>query len=282
MKRLPIALCLALSVSPALAMSRSQSVAIANAYKFTPSVQKHFTQLAVSACSTPSGAWKRVVANAIFGWIGAGAFSTSDAIYFLGAPDACGAKINAANPGNNTLVLTGTVTFTPYVGFTGDGTTGFYSMASAVNALTNFTQNNGHLGAWVSTLGSQGAVLGESLSPNSAALGVTAASHASRINNTTAFNDASGFVTGYASADRNGSSTVINTFSNGAALTVGASQASAAPSTQVLTLFHSSAASFGNGTLCEADIGAGMTAGQEATITNAALKPLCGTGAVPH
>lgn len=74
--------------------------------------------------------------------------SNQDAAWFLSSHDAAAARINALDPSNDTLQVTGSPTFTQYRHYAGVSNTGYLDAQRNLNALPNYAQNNMHLTVW--------------------------------------------------------------------------------------------------------------------------------------
>ena len=118
---------------------------------FTPSCSQSSTFLA-AATGVTLIADKQNYDTLICGLVSDGVWNF-DALYIWAAPTQATALINLANPGTFNATANGTVSFTAYQGFTGDGST-FY-IDSGFNPSTavtpNFVQNSATVGAYILT-----------------------------------------------------------------------------------------------------------------------------------
>lgn len=246
-----------------------------------PYATAYFAQITTNGCATPTAAWKAAVGRAATALQTSGVLKDLDWLYFLGAADACTATINFLNAPQTPLSVNGACSFTAYQGYAGDGSSCYLATPANMTTLTNFAQNNGHLGVFGKTTATnQGTFLGAQTTADQL-ISDGNVSRSSRINVATNVSDTVGSISTiyYESADRLSSAT-LNTYRNGASLTTGAASTSAAVVAQVQTILRS-VTTYGNGSVCEADTGGALTTAQETALYNA-LAALCGTGTAPH
>jgi hypothetical protein len=86
----------------------------------------------------------------INGLVADGIFSLLDLLYILATNNTTTAALNLVSS-SFSLVTNGSLTFTPDVGYTGDGSTGYLNTQLAPSAATQFTQNSGSIGAYIQT-----------------------------------------------------------------------------------------------------------------------------------
>lgn len=108
-----------------------------------------FAKAAATAGGAPLGQYYFNAYDAWLATIGATRLAQMDGLYFLATIDEATALINIANPGAALpLLKNGTLSFTQFRGYRGDGSTGYLNTQLAGNVLPNFRLNNGSLYVW--------------------------------------------------------------------------------------------------------------------------------------
>lgn len=154
MKRWLIALSLLCAIVPASAFWQSRD---SNYNKnivsggFTPSCSQSSTFLAAATGVTLT-ADKTNYDTMICGLVSDGVWNF-DVLYIWAAPTQATAQINLANPGTYDGTTSGSVTFTAYQGFTGDGLTFFIDSGFNPNTASspNYVLNAASFGVYVQT-----------------------------------------------------------------------------------------------------------------------------------
>lgn len=97
--------------------------------------------------TAPSGLRKRQINRLILTLKGVGIWAKLDALYVLAAADAQAAQRNWIADQYNPSV-SGSLTFTPDRGYTGDGGASYLATGIFPNTLSKFAQNNAHISAY--------------------------------------------------------------------------------------------------------------------------------------
>ena len=113
----------------------------------TSGVQAETTALLAAMSVQPSAARKTVIDNLIVALKNAGVWTTLDMLYVCAAHDAQAGRINWINPAS-VATATSSPTFTTDRGYIGTAS-GYLATGVNWSALTKFTQNSAHLGAWI-------------------------------------------------------------------------------------------------------------------------------------
>jgi hypothetical protein len=87
----------------------------------------------------------------------AGIWTQLDMLFILAAHDSQAARLNWVNPGTDTLAVSNAPTFTTDQGYTGNGSNAALNSTTLINALTLYTQNDGHLSIWNRSTGQEDA-----------------------------------------------------------------------------------------------------------------------------
>ena len=95
---------------------------------------------------TPSAARQSVINELVVGLKNAGVWAKLDMLYVHAAHDEQAGRVEWIARSVATRVAS--ATFTTDVGFTGNGSSMYLDSGLNLNALTNYTQNNAHLGVW--------------------------------------------------------------------------------------------------------------------------------------
>lgn len=112
---------------------------------------KAFDSAAVTifnAMSSPTDVRKDLINSLVVALKNAGVWAKLDCLYIMAAADSAAARINWKNPGTYNLTEQSSPTFTADRGYTGNGSSSYLSCGVNNNALTQFTQNSLHYGAW--------------------------------------------------------------------------------------------------------------------------------------
>lgn len=99
--------------------------------------------------------WRLAVNQLVKDLKACGAWSKLDAAYLLAAPDTQAARLNLVNPTQTLLVETNSPAFAAFTGYTGNGSNASLNGPVNMNAMTNFTQNSGHICAYSLTADQQ-------------------------------------------------------------------------------------------------------------------------------
>ena len=100
--------------------------------------------------TTPTEARKSLINATVISLKAAGVWDALDTLWVLAAADAQAARLNWITPGVNNASSANSPTFTADRGYAGDGSTARLT-GPVMTTLIKFTQNSGHIGAWVNT-----------------------------------------------------------------------------------------------------------------------------------
>lgn len=135
-------------VTPA-ASNKNFTITVTNKYDFTNSEAAAW----VAAFTTePSDADKGYYDTFVGALKAASIWTKIDVLWWLGGPDSQASRINAKDPGNLTLGLVNSPSFTAYRGFTGDGSTSY--LTTGYNPSTfggQYTLNSAHIAIYSRT-----------------------------------------------------------------------------------------------------------------------------------
>jgi hypothetical protein len=115
-------------------------------------LQAETTALVAQMTVTPSAGRQAVINEAIYALKNAGLWTLCDFLFVFAAHDGQAGLVNWINPGQVASTVA-TVTFTIDRGYNGDGVSGYIGAGFNWSALTRFTQNNAHIGAWIQSGG---------------------------------------------------------------------------------------------------------------------------------
>ena len=199
----------------------------------------------------------------------AGVWAKCDWIGLYCLHNAQATRVNLRNPAQ-IATANGTITFTANQGNAGDGSTGYFGAGVNIDALSQYTQDNAHLGCWTNNdpgassanciVGSAGA--NQLLLPRNASGNLSA-----RVNSSSAFQTGVGGVgTGYSVAVRTGASAVEN-FKNGSSVGAG-TQASAALGSVELWFLRGTTG-YATSQVSIVHVGAALTSGEVAAAYSA-------------
>lgn len=108
------------------------------------------TQTLIAAMPVaPSGARTALIDTLVVALKDAGIWTKLDMLHVMAAHDVGAALINWVNPGTHNLTRFNSCTFTTDSGFSGNGSSMYVSPGVGQTGLTNYTQNDAHVGMWV-------------------------------------------------------------------------------------------------------------------------------------
>lgn len=221
----------------------------------------------VAAGGSQSQAVIKIVTTMVQGFKTDGSWSTIDDVILHPLDTQAGARIWIKS--RTVLTEHNSPTWAQFVGYTGDGSSTFLDYGINPSTLTNYKQNSGHIGTYMSVVDSRNAFhnyvgLRNSTANDGPNLGRDNANRwwgAVNANNTTALSGGSSSTTGYGSSERTSSSTVnLYVNSDSVTATTSASTSQAIENANLYGLGQNQtgtgAVNFTNGTLCATLIGA--------------------------
>lgn len=112
-------------------------------------LQPETVTLVAAMTVAPSGARQTLIDNLISSLKSTGLWTKLDFLHVIAAHDAQAGRLNWIAPAGTACAVNGTLTFTVDRGYVGDGTTGYLDTGLTQSGLTQYQQDNCHLGMWI-------------------------------------------------------------------------------------------------------------------------------------